>query len=132
MSAAEFCWSTDEENFHGRFDTREEALAMAKADAWNQHAPGETATVWTGEIRKAEHFLRGREHSIGDRVVEQIDEWLIDEIASDEVIVEIDKEAKTELGRLIIDFLAKRASFNRWGVAAIETHEVTVPPGEAA
>jgi hypothetical protein len=38
----EYCYSTDEEHYHGKFATREEALAEAMEYA----SPG--ATVWTG------------------------------------------------------------------------------------
>lgn len=130
MSKVTYCWSTDEEEYRGKFDSREDALAEAVADGLDDREPGEPAVVWTAEVRDAMHFLRKWEWRIGERVIEDLDQSLYDEIAADEAIVEMDKEAATELGRLILDFVEKRASFNRYGVDNIEEHEVIVPKEE--
>lgn len=132
MSAPTYCWSSDEERFQGDFATREEALAEAAAEGLYDREPGETATVWTGEIRHALSFLRKRERWIGENVIEQLDEWLCDDIASDDRIIDLPQDRQEELGKLILDFLEQHAGFTSWAVEEIQTHEVEVPKeGEA-
>ncbi len=132
MSAHNYCWSSDEGVFHRDYATREEALAQAKAILADLHESGDKFTVLTGEVREAVHFLRQWEHDIGDSVVDHVDAWLLDHITSEEPIIDLDKDGKTELGRLVVDFLEARASFGRYCIDEIRTHEVTVPPQENA
>lgn len=132
MNKLTYCWSTDEEEFHGCLATREDALAEAETDGLDDREPGETATVWTAEHRPAIHFLRGREYRIGEYVAEMLDEWLIDDISSDDAIIDLPGDKQAELGKLILDFLEEHASFNRYGVGNTQEHKVVVPPEEAA
>ena len=125
MSATIYCWSLDGEEFHGKFDSREAALAEGQAEAENYWPYGHTGTVYTGEQRHVMHFLRKWEASIGESVVERLDEWLFDEIASDEAIVDLIKEKHAAFGKHILDWLEQHASFNRWAVAEVQEHEYT-------
>lgn len=121
-----YCWSRDGEEFHGYFETREEALDEATADAACDHGPDDVVILYTGEQRHAMHYLRKWEASIAEHLIEQLDEWLIDHIASDDIIVEVEKEKRAELGKLILDWVEKNASFNRWAVDGVQEHEVTL------
>ena len=132
MSKLTYCWSTDEEEFYGDCPSREAALSEAEADGLNDPEPGETATVWTGEIRPALYFLRDREYRIGEQVVEQLDEWLIDDIASEDAIIDLAKDKQAELGKLILDYLEEHASFNRYGISKTQAHQITIPLEEDA
>jgi hypothetical protein len=127
MKQPVYCWSLNGEEFHGEFDTREAALSEAQAEAENDWPYGHTGTVYTGEQRHALHFLRKREARIGESVVEQLDEWLIDDIASDDIIVELIKEKHAAFGKHILDWLEVHGSFNRWAVDAVQEHEFTTP-----
>ena len=131
MKGIRYCWSHDGEEYMGDEANREDALAEATAEATDQHEPGDTVTVHTAEVRHAMHFLREWEHGIGGSCIEDMEQSLFDCIASDESIIEMDKESKTELGKLILDFVEKRASFNRWGVANPQEHEITISAEEA-
>lgn len=127
MSAPVYCWSLDGEEFHGEVDTREAALAEGQANAENDWPHCHTGTVYTGEQRRAMHFLRKREASIGESVVEKLDEWLADEIASDDAIVELIKEKHAAFGKHILDWLEVHGSFSRWAVVGVQEHEFTTP-----
>lgn len=127
MSATEYCWSRNGEDFHGHFPTREDAKAEGEADASEELAPGESATIYTGEIRSAMHFMRKWESSTGVHVVESLEEWLGDSIASDDQIIEMPDEKAVELGKVILDFIESHATFRRWGVEEIQQHEFIAP-----
>ncbi len=130
MNEIKYCWSLDGEEYRGDEATRESALAEVTAEAVYQHEPGDTVTVHTGEVRHAMHWLRKWERGIGERCIEDMDQSLFDCIASEEAIIEMDEESTIELGRLILDFVEKRASFNRWGVANAQEHQITIPAEE--
>jgi hypothetical protein len=116
-SAGKFCYSTDEEEFYGEFDSREEALAEARGCK-------DEGCVWTGVIKPAMSFLRRREDWIAEWTVERLDESLYDEIAADDCIIKLEPEKTKALGKLILDFLEQHASFSRWGVGDIQEHAV--------
>lgn len=128
MSAPVFCYSRDGENYHGDFCTRDAAIAEAESEISGELQPGESATIHTGEVRKAMHFLRKWESSTGVHVVENLENWLSDNhIASDDQIIELTDEKTIELGKVILDFIEKNATFRRWGVEEIQEREFIVP-----
>jgi hypothetical protein len=71
--------------------------------------------------------LRKREAFIGEHLIETLDEWLADDIASDSPILTLEKEQYAELGKVILDFLEAKGSFNRYGVTSVQEHKVTIP-----
>ena len=120
-----YCYSTNEEEYYGAFDTREEALAEATAELEGHDEPGETRKVWTGVQRPAMHFLRKSTEHLGRDFAERIDEWLADNIAAEEEIVEVKDYAA--LGAALLDVLEQHAKFNRWAVHQVQEHEAIVP-----
>ena len=120
-----YCYSTNEEEYYGAFDTREEALAEATAELEGHDEPGETRKVWTGVQRPAMHFLRKITEHLGRDFAERIDEWLADNIAAEEEIVEVKDYAA--LGAALLDVLEQHAEFNRWAVHQVQEHEAIVP-----
>jgi hypothetical protein len=132
MSDPTYCWSTDEEEFYGDCPSREAAIADAEDSIAGDYEPGDITTIWTAEIRPAMYFLRQREMRIGQYLIEQLDEWLIDDIAAEEVIIEMERDNCKTLGKSILDYLEEHASFNRYGVANTQAHQITISPEEAA
>ena len=120
-----FCYSLDGEEYTGPFDTCEEALAEVGAIV-DDVMPGETRTVYTGRILEASAFLAKRGPFMVDRLIQDADEWLFEDIRSDDSIIELDEAGRQDLARLIVDFLTTRATFNRWGVADVQEHQVKV------
>jgi len=122
---ARYCYSTDEENYFGDFATREDALAEGTAELDGHDEPGETRTVWTGVQRHAMHFLRRSAKQIGIDFAERIDEWLADNIAAEDSIVNVaDPDA---FGAALLALLEQHATFDSWAVADVQEHAVIVP-----
>lgn len=111
-----YCYSYDEENYVGDFDSREEAYLEAEADQ------DEEQGIWTGVIKPAVDFLEGYKN-VGDDIVERLDEQLWDDISSEDAIMELSSGHCDELGKMVVEFLKENASFNSWGVTDIVQHE---------
>ena len=124
-AGARYCYSTDEEEFYGDFDTREDALAEATAELEGRDEPGETRKVWTGVQKPAMYWLRKSTEQLGRDFAERMDEWLADNIAAEEEIVEVKDYAA--LGAALLDALEQHATFNRWAVHQVQEHEAIVP-----
>ena len=130
MTAPIYCYSVDGENYNGDFDTREDALDGAAEDLAYAHEPGSEVTVYTGVQVHAMHTLRRCEKWLGDNLLETLDEWVADDIAADDRIIEMTPEATAALSKLILDYVEQHATFNRWGVDDVQEHKVVV--GEEA
>lgn len=112
-----YAYSLDEAEFFGGFASREEALAAGRAS----HCGACPCPVWTGVSRHALHFLRRDAKIIGASIAEQLDEWLLDDIVSDDRVIDIaDPES---FGLAILDLLQKHAEFNRFGISDVQRHE---------
>ena len=120
-----YCYSTDEENYFGDYSSREDALAEGTTALAGADEPGETRTVWTGVQQHAMHFLRRRAAHVARAFAEQMEEWLCDDIVSDEEIVVIADE--TGFGNALLDLLQQHARFDRWAVDDVQEHAVIVP-----
>jgi hypothetical protein len=122
-----FCYSTDQENYHeAESKDREGAALEAMYELLNDVELGEVRTVWVGEKVEAMEILRKLAARFAETVIESLDEWLIDEISSDEPIIDMPKEMHQGLGKLFLDYVAEHASFSRWGVDNITEHQVIV------
>lgn len=71
------------------------------------------------------YFLRKSTEHLGRDFAERIDEWLADNIAAEEEIVEVKDYAA--LGAALLDVLEQHATFNRWAVHQVQEHEAIVP-----
>lgn len=109
-----YAYSFDGERYQGEFDTRDDAIAAALDDA-----DGGTG-FRTARIKRAFEYLIPE--IIGNRVVEHIDESLVDDITWDDDIVTLSAEDQALLGRLIINFMRRRADWHAWGVTAVCDH----------
>lgn len=130
MSTIKWCYSTDEERFSGSFDTEEEAASEAEQQLECDMLPGDTASYYIGQIAPADTLLNA--HRLGDWAEEHMDETLADEIGWDDHIVELTKDEKEELGRLMIEYVKSKQGFRAWGVKNVQTRTYTMPEGEQA
>ena len=69
-----WCYSVNEENFNGSYDTEEEAHSEAQQHRDYDMEVGDTAEYWIGNPKPAEEFLRP--DMVGQSIAEQVDEWL--------------------------------------------------------
>jgi hypothetical protein len=115
-----YAYSYDQEEYHGEFDTRAEALAecIANDDSDGLHA------VWTGEIVEGLDLLRAgsRAYFLAENAIDLADEMLSDDIAADDRIIDVTDAQKEELGRVIVEWLCANAECCRWGVKNVQEH----------
>lgn len=96
-----YCYSHDEESYTGSFDTREAALTEARADDAER-------TVWTAEILPASKIIDGMDgFRVGDLALEHVNEDLYEEITVDDGPLEYTAANASELGRVILDWIAE-------------------------
>lgn len=123
-----YCYSLDEEQFHGEYDTVDQALAQANEDLQTELEAGEKRIVYVGRCRPAAELVTAKRISTWhiDHLLEGIEDSLHDEIGWDDQIMEVSEVAKDDLAKLIETFLALNAKFNAYGVADVKPHEITV------
>jgi hypothetical protein len=120
-----YCYSLTGEKYSGELDTIGEAVAAC----WNNYEDeiidnGQTI-IYVGEAKRAIDYLRESASWIGEYTVDYLEDKLADEITSDYQIMDINKEDIEKLGDLIVDFLAQKAVFTRYGVDNVITVDIS-------
>jgi hypothetical protein len=118
-----WCYSVNEENFNGSYDTEEEAHSEAQQHLSYDMEVGDTAEYWIGNQKPAEDFLRP--DMVGQSIAEQVDEWLADDIGWDDHIVELTTAEATELGNMVIQYIRKVDGFRAYGIGQSKKHTYT-------
>lgn len=112
----QYCYSTNEENYHGHFDTREEAAAEIDGE------PGWTAVI---EEYPTDSLASGH----GQDVVERLSERLFDFCGEAAENFDPTKQEIDELDSLIAEqvkaWLEARGGVKCWGVADVQSHEAS-------
>lgn len=122
-----YSYSLDGERYNGQFDTEEEALAEVGQEAEDECEPGDERIVYTATIAPATDFLRKNNALwIGERIEEDIECNLNDDIGWDDRIVELTNEQREELGKLVIEWMCTHAHFNCWGVVDVKEHRIRI------
>ena len=112
-----YSYSTNQENYHGDFETREAALAEAYA-----LYPG--VPVWTGENSKKEaadfidvsDLFENAQCQAEDECGEAAEDWL-------PVHFKKELERKAELREIIGKFMQEHWPVNFWAVEAVQEHQ---------
>jgi hypothetical protein len=113
-----FVISADGERYHDtNATTREDAAAQARFELCHEAEPTDEVTVYVGERRLARDFIKP--FSLGQHICEMVDEWLMDDIAADDQVVELSREDSEALGRMVLDFIQQRDGFRAWGVGNV-------------
>jgi hypothetical protein len=115
-----WCYSLNEENFDGQYETEEEAKAEAEQELDDNIEIGDLATYWIAQSKPAEEFLNP--DTIGQNIQENLDEWLADDIGWDDVIVQLTSEKSRELGQLVLKFIRDNDGFKVYGVTKPVSH----------
>jgi hypothetical protein len=128
MTEPKWCYSTNEERYTGSFDTEAEACTEAEQELERDMLPGDTAIYYIGQVAPADTLLSASK--LGDWAEERMDETLADEIGLDYHIVELTKDEKEELGRLMIDYVKSKNGFRAWGVKGIQERTYYIMPAD--
>lgn len=122
-----YAYSTDQEAFHGKYDSVDAALAAAQEELSRDCEPGTLCVVAVGKITPAAEYLRKQSMAwVGERAVEDLESNLWDDIAWDDVIIELTPEQNQELGKMIVDWVCANATFNASGIESVQEHSVTI------
>lgn len=133
-----FCWSRNEETFHGRHETIESAIAEALDDAMPEAEPGDVVTVWIGETRdydaagsivgRADWLLERLGEDAYENIGEAAEDWLQD------VSVAHEKELGDALAQAFATWLAAHPEYapTFYHVDVVKEHKVAVPAEESA
>jgi hypothetical protein len=122
-----FGYSTNEERYFGRYETREDALSAARTEL-SLAADDAPATVWTGRCVHAREFCKGMERGLGEDIANSIEERQLEEFGADDQMVELSEEQAAELGTLVLDWIEGHGCFaGYYTVADVESHRVEPP-----
>lgn len=124
MSKTQYCYSLDEEQYHGKFDTLDEALGAATEAASDEHGPG-THVAYIGEVESAMEILR-RASYLHEHILEHLENHLADQIAADDLIIQLPSEHRAGLATAVLDYLEMHASFTRYSVINSRERDVVV------
>lgn len=111
----QFCYSYDNEQFHGHFDSREQALAEARSG-------DDTRTVYVGESvpYEVEDFVSadGVLYDLRNRACDEAGEW------ADDWLGNVTPEQEAELQALLVAWVRKvdSPSFYRVPCESVTTH----------
>lgn len=132
---AEYVWSFEEDTTHweGGFDTAEQALECARAEAADMAEDGEVVThVHIGE--RAEYTPSFS----ADDVIEQLQDWAYGEAgeAAESYLYVVNPQAKAELDAYLADWISKYAQPNFYLVRnlkefSLESGQPELEPAEA-
>ena len=111
-----FAYSHNETDFHGEFDSMEEALAEARSS--------ECSGCWIGVIKTADDYLPQYATSLGESAIEQADQWLSEnDIPAEDTIFDPTPEQKNALGNLIVKWIQDHLTGTSWAVEEVKRHE---------
>jgi hypothetical protein len=119
MQTGKWCWSINEENYCGSFDTEDEAHGAAIDDLECECEPGSNS-YWIARTRSPLDSVRA--DYLGDWIEEKLEEWMADECCADDYILEVSKENKTKLGELVISFIRENGKINFYSVTDVKEH----------
>lgn len=102
-----YCYSTDEERYHGPCDTREEAIAELAGRGG-----------WVAQERHPLEFISAR--SLGDDICQRISEILGEEVGEVAECFALSAEQEQALGALVLAWINDNPGFGCYGVKDIE------------
>ena len=127
-----WCWWTDSEEHYRICETLLEAHGEAQCQIDNEHDDGDEVIYYVGQPCHPLDAIM-HEHRMlwtGERVFEQIDEWCGDETGAEDWTMDITKEDKEALGKLVLDFLRQNAKVQWWGLAKGHTEHKYIAGSE--
>lgn len=120
-----WCYSADGESYRGQFASEKEAQGAAIDYLDGDGEEGDEVSFW---IARCCHPLDVIDHDkrllwTGERMLEQVDEWCADEVASEDAIFSMTYEDHVALGKLVFDFIRSRAKVQYYGITDPVKHK---------
>jgi hypothetical protein len=107
-----YCYSTDEEHFHGEFDTKEEAALEAFEDS-------DVMVAQVGESVSPDEFITPR--SVGSWCFEDLCDILSDECGEASENFTLTSDEQIELGAVILMWIKEHGGFHCFAVKNTQT-----------
>ena len=116
-----WCYSLNEEGYHGRYDTAPEAHGQAQIDIddTTEEQNGESRDYWVATCCHPIDTIKGQ---IGDDIMEMLEQRFLDEICAEEACLSIDKQDEIDLSNVVLNFIRARAAVQFYGIANATKH----------
>lgn len=101
-------YSINDDEYYGS-ESEEDAHESAKEKLEDESEPGEYS-YWIAETENPVDRMTNRSLSIGEYVLEHIEEMCFDEVPADDEILTMTNDAKSDLGNLILSFIKSHAN----------------------
>lgn len=125
IETGKWCWSINEENYHGLHDTEEAAHGEAMDELDGEREPGKEAVYWIARTVSPLDLISA--DWVGELIDESVECQMADECAAEDYILEMSKEHKTALGELVIAYIREHGSINYYSVTDVKEHKYVVP-----
>lgn len=122
--ATEYCYSTDEEQYHGRCATAKEAHGQAIDDLESEADEGEVRSYWVAEVAHPIDVCGASwlAQTVGECVEENFVTWCDENVGAEEPCLEISKEDRKELGEMIVKFFREKSDIRYYGITNPAEH----------
>lgn len=129
IEIGKWCWSVDEERYHGILDTEEEAHSEAREwlDDDDERERGRNS-YWVARTCNPLDSIRA--DWLGLWIEEQVDCSMADDCGAEDCVLEMSQEDRTALGELVIAFIRERGSILYYSVTDVTEHTYVVPEEE--
>ena len=113
------------------FDTREQALEAAKADALDAWGPGNFGPIYTARLAPLADSLKHAVARIGWRASDCVISEISDALEDDSILMPLSLEQELAFGEIVITWLADNGVFIKRPTTDLQQHTHTTPAGEA-
>lgn len=121
-----WCYSINEENYYGQYDTEGEAHGDAHlALEGDDPIDGGMYQYWIAQCCSPLNHVRA--DRLGSQIEDYVEMVMADECAADDYILTMTKGDKEKLGQLVIDFIRENGSINYYSVENVTEHTYVVP-----
>lgn len=112
------------------FDTREQALEAAKADALDAWGPGNFGPIYTARLAPLADSLKHAVARIGWRASDCVISEISDALEDDSILMPLSLEQELAFGEIVITWLADNGVFIKRPTTDLQQHPYATPAGE--
>lgn len=124
-TTGKWCYSINEENYHGQYDTKDEAHGDAHQALEDDERDAGPNSYWIAQCcNPLDHVCA---YWLGRQIEDAVEMVMADNCASDDYILTMLPEDNKKLGDLVIDFIREHGSINYYSVNNVSEHTYDVP-----